>query len=379
MRTRGMLRHHEGDQPQTWLRRQAGYVRKHAEDGTMISGRSRIVAAAAALALLTPAASALAQGTLEDHFRAKTLTVIIPTTPGGDRMGNAAPFIRYFGRHIPGNPTVVPSFMPGAGGAVGINYLYNVAPRDGLTIVTPLAAAVMAQVTGEPTVKYDVSKMNWIGRTADSTQVLYVWHTVAARSFDDLKATKVLISSTGATSASTIIPYLMNHVFGTKMQVILGYSGSASFNLAVERRETDGTLTTWGNLSNNHADWVRDNKIRVLFQVALARNRDLPSVPLAVELASNDEDRALMEFMSSAAELGQSFLAPPDVPRPVIEALRRAFDATMADPDYLKLSQQAGNALNPLGGEALTGLNARTLATPRKIIDRYRSAVSGSR
>jgi tripartite-type tricarboxylate transporter receptor subunit TctC len=343
--------------------------------GRSLLGSAGIAAALHALAALP----ALAQGSIEDHFRGKTLAVIVPTTPGGDRMGNAGPLIKFIGRHIPGNPNVVPSFMPGAGGAVGVNYLYNVAARDGLTIVTPLAAVVVAQVTGEPTVKYDIAKMNWIGRTADSTQVLYVWHTVAAKTVDDLKTTKVLIGSTGANSASTIIPYIMNHTFGTKMQVVLGYSGSAAFNLAVERRETDGALTTWGNVSNNHAALVRDGKIRVLFQVALARNRDLPNVPLALDLATNEDDRALIEFMTAPAELGQSFLAPPDVPKPVLEALRRAFDATMKDPDYLKLSQQAGNELNPMSGEALAALNARTLATPRKIIDRYRAAVSTAR
>jgi tripartite-type tricarboxylate transporter receptor subunit TctC len=319
---------------------------------------------------------ATAQTSIEDHFRGKTLTVIIPTTPGGDRMTNAAPLMRFIGRHIPGNPNVVPAFMPGAGGAVGMNYLQSVAPRDGLTIATPLAPVVMAQVTGEKTVKYDVSKMNWIGRTADSTQVLYVWHTVDVRTLDDLKTKQVTIGSTGATSASTIIPYVMNHAFGTKMRVVLGYSGSAAFNLAVQRGETDGALTTWNNVANNHADQVREKKIRVLFQVSLTRFRDLADVPLAIELASNDDDRALMEFMSSSAELGQSFIAPPDVPKEIIEVLRRAFDATMTDPDYLKLSQQMGNVLNPMRGAALTELNARTLQTPKKIIERYQAAVS---
>src|SRR5581483_7707073 len=217
------------------------------------------------------------------------------------------------------------------GGAVGMNYLYSVAPRDGLAIATPLAAVVVAQVTGEKTVKYDVSKMNWIGRTADSTQVLYVWHTVDARNFDDLKRTKVVVGSTGANSASTIIPYLLNYTFGTKMQVVLGYSGSAAFNLAVERRETDGVLTTWGNVSNNHAGWVREGKIRILLQVTYHRNPDLADVPMAIELAANDADRSLMEFMSAPAELGQSFIAPPDVPKPIVSALRRAFDDTMHD------------------------------------------------
>jgi len=333
-----------------------------------------LVAASAVLAL--PLSSALAQTSLDEHFRGKTLTVVVPTTPGGDRMGNAGPFIKYFGRHIPGNPNVVPSFMPGAGGAVGMNYLYSVAPRDGLAIATPLAAVVVAQVTGEKTVKYDVSKMNWIGRTADSTQVLYVWHTVDARNFDDLKRTKVVVGSTGANSASTIIPYLLNYTFGTKMQVVLGYSGSAAFNLAVERRETDGVLTTWGNVSNNHAGWVREGKIRILLQVTYHRNPDLADVPMAIELAANDADRSLMEFMSAPAELGQSFIAPPDVPKPIVSALRRAFDDTMHDPDYLQLSKQAGNVLNPMSGDALTALNAKTLATPRAIIERYQAAIA---
>jgi len=341
----------------------------------MINGASlaRLLIVAVAALITT---TAVAQTSIGDHFRGKTLTVIIPTTPGGDRMTNAAPLMRFIGKHIPGNPNVVPAFMPGAGGAVGMNYLQSVAPRDGLTIATPLAPVVMAQVTGEKTVKYDVSKMSWIGRTADSTQVLYVWHTVDVRTLDDLKTKKVTIGSTGATSASTIIPYVMNHAFGTKMQVVLRYSGSAAFNLAVQRGETDGALTTWNNVANNHADQVREKKIRVLFQVSLTRFKDLPDVPLAIELATNDDDRALMEFMSSSAELGQSFIAPPDVPKEITQVLRRAFDATMTDPEYLKLSQQMGNVLNPMNGAALTELNARTLQTPKNIIDRYQAAVS---
>jgi tripartite-type tricarboxylate transporter receptor subunit TctC len=340
----------------------------------MIGGGLRLLVGMA-VSIGTPVA-ACAQGSLEDHFRGRTLTVIIPTTPGGDRMANAAPLIKFIGRHIPGHPNVVPTFLPGAGGAVGMNYLQSVASRDGLTIATPLAPVVVAQVTGEKTVKYDVAKMNWIGRTADSTQVLYVWHTVDAHTLDDLRRRKVTIGSSGATSASTIIPYVMNYTFGTKMHVVLGYSGSAAFNLAVQRGETDGALTTWNNVKNNHADQVRDKKIRVIFQVSFNRNADLPDVPLALDMATNNDDRALIEFMSSSAELGQSFIAPPDVPGPIVEALRRAFEATMRDPDYIKLSQQVGNVLNPMNGAALAALNARTLATSRKVIERYRAAVA---
>jgi tripartite-type tricarboxylate transporter receptor subunit TctC len=333
-------------------------------------------AAAVAVMLALSAKPASSESSLADHFRGKTLTVIIPTGPGGDRMANATPFMRYFGRHIPGNPNVVPSFMPGAGGAVGINFLQAAASRDGLTIATPLAPVVMAQVTGEKSVKYDTLKLNWIGRTADATQVLYVRGNVDIRDFNDLKTKKVVIGSSGPASASTIIPYVMNHVFGTKMHVVLGYRGSAAFNLAVQRGETDGALTTWNNVSNNYGEQVRNGSLRILFQVALSQNPDLPKIPLALDMTTNDADRALIEFMSSSSAMGQTFVAPPDVPPQIVQVLRRAFDDTIKDSDYLAMMRKAGNLLNPMSGAALTEIVAKTNATPRDVINRYKAAVT---
>jgi tripartite-type tricarboxylate transporter receptor subunit TctC len=336
-------------------------------------------AALAMIVLTAMAAPARSQAALAEHFRGKTITVVIPTGPGGDRMANAAPFMRYFGRHLPGNPNVVPSFMPGAGGAVGINFLQSVAARDGLVIATPLAPVVLAQVTGEKTVKYDTAKMNWIGRTADATQVLYVRADVDAKDFNDLKSKKVVIGSSGPASASTIIPYVMNHVFGTKMHVALGYSGSGAFNLAVQRGETDGALTTWNNVGNNYGEQIRNGSYRILFQVALSPNAELPKIPLALDMATNDDDRAIIELMSSSSEMGQTFVAPPGVPPHIVEALRKAFDATVQDPDYLAMMQKAGNALNPMGGEALSKIVAKTIATPASVIERYKAAVALAR
>ncbi len=335
-----------------------------------------IAAAAVSLVLLALLTSAGAQGSLEEHFRSKTITVVIPTGPGGDRMANATPFMRYFGRHLPGNPNVVPSFMPGAGGAVGMNFLQSVASRDGLTIATPLAPVVLAQVTGEKTVRYDTAKMNWIGRTADATQVLYVRGNVDVKDFNELKSKKVVIGSSGPASASTIIPYVMNHVFGTKMHVVLGYGGSGAFNLAVQRGETDGALTTWNNVGNNYGEQVRKGSLRILFHVALSQNPELPKIPLALDMATGDTDRALIELMSSSSEMGQTFVAPPGVPPHIIQALRTAFDATVKDPEYLAMMRKAGNSLNPMSGEALTRIVAKTIATPKDVIDRYKAAIT---
>jgi len=260
-----------------------------------------------------------------------------------------------------------------------MNFLQSVASRDGLTIATPLAPVVLAQVTGEKSVRYDTAKMNWIGRTADATQVLYVRGNVDAKDFNELMSKKVVIGSSGPASASTIIPYVMNHVFGTKMHVVLGYSGSNAFNLAVQRGETDGALTTWNNVGNNYGEQIRDGSLRILFYVALSQNAELANVPLALDMTKTDEDRALIELMSSSSEMGQTFVAPPGVPAPLIDTLRRAFDATVRDPDYLEMMRKAGNALNPMSGEALTHVVNRTIATPQSVIDRYQVATTAPR
>ena len=322
------------------------------------------------------ASAATAQQSIEDHFRGKTVTVIIPTTPGGDRAANANALVSHIGNHIPGKPRVVPSYMPGAGGLLAANHLYNVAAKDGLTMMSPLTTLIVSQVTGDKQVRYDVSKMNWIGRSTESTQVVYVWHTVKVNNIEDAKSVVVTVGSTGVNSPSTIVPNIMNNVFGTKFKVILGYKGSADFNLATSRGETDASLTTWGNLRNTHRAWVRDKQIRVLFQVLMTRHRELKDVPTAYELGTNDDDRALLEFVTSSAELGQAFITAPDVPQNIVEALRTAFDKTMADPEYIAYSKKVGNELSPLPGAEMAKFAAKTLATPKSVVDRYTAAVA---
>jgi tripartite-type tricarboxylate transporter receptor subunit TctC len=311
-----------------------------------------------------------------DFYRGKTLTVIVPTSPGGGRAANTAPLIQFIAHHIPGNPTVVPVYMPGAGGAVGMNYLYNAAPHDGTVIGTPLAAFINAQVTAQKSIRYDASKMKWIGRTTDAAEVLYVWHTSKVESVKDATTRVVTVGSDGVSSASTIIPRTMNEVFKTQFKVIQGYEGSAAYNLAVQRGEIDGAVTTWDNIRNGHGDWLRDHLLKILFQVSSSPGPGLEKIPLAVNLAQNAADRSLLTLMSSSADLGESFVAPPGVPTSIVETLRQAFEATMKDPAYIATTTKLGIILNPLTGEQLTAIVQKTLATPPAVVDRYQQATA---
>jgi tripartite-type tricarboxylate transporter receptor subunit TctC len=234
----------------------------------------------------------------------------------------------------------------------------------------------MAQAMGEDSVRYDVSKFHWIGRTSDSTRIFFVSDKVKARTLADFRAQEVVIGAVGRASETYLNPAFMNTVFGTKLKIVLGYQGAGRMNLAVESGETQGAFTTWNNISTQHPHWMSEKKIRLILQISGARHPDLTDVPLMAELAENDDDRALVSFMSSPTQMGQSFAAPPGTPAQFVEALRRAFDATMKDPAFIERMRSAKMEFNPATGGQMTEIVARTMSASPNVIRRYKAAVS---
>jgi tripartite-type tricarboxylate transporter receptor subunit TctC len=309
------------------------------------------------------------------YFRNQTIRIVIPSAPGGGRVLNTLPFIQFYGRHLPGNPLVQPVFMPGAGGSQAVNYTYNVAPRDGLTLVTPLVDVPSAQAIGDSAVKYDVSKMSWIGRTTDAVRVLFVRSDTQVRDIDGLRARELIIGSAGRSTQTYSNPAIMNKVLGTRFKIVIGYKSAVDVNQAVELRETDSATTSWANLNSLHPDWIRDGKMRVLFQIGLAKVPDLENVPLLVDAASDEQSRAVIRFMSAASDIGEGFLAPPGVPDAVVTMLRRGFDETMRDPEYQAAVKKLNITLNALTGEEMTKISAGIVGAPKSVIDLYMAAI----
>ena len=330
-----------------------------------------VAVTATALLLTLPVASAQS---IADHFRGKTIRLMWPGGPGGDRGLYAFPFIKHFGRHVPGNPTVVPAFMPGAGGATMVNYIYSVADPDGLTIGTPLAPVVIAQATGSQSVKYDVRKLNWLGRIADATRVLFVRGSSGIQGIDDLKRREVVVGSTGRASETYINPAVMNALLGTKFKIVTGYKNQPAVNLAPARAESDGAFTTWNNISNIQATALKSGEIRVIVQIAPRKHSALQNVPLLLDLAPNEEARAVITFMTSSSQMGQSYVAPPGVPAPILAALRKAFDETMKDPAFIAELKQGKIEFDPINGQEVTDIVAKTIGAGKSVIDRYQAA-----
>jgi tripartite-type tricarboxylate transporter receptor subunit TctC len=327
-------------------------------------------------AIALAASPVLAEPSIADRFRGQTLRLLVPSAPGGDRALYPTVFAPFFGKHIPGNPAVQPVFMPGAGGSIAVNNAYSIAAPDGLTIVTPLVAVVAAQAIGDESVRYDVSKLNWIGRIADATRVLLMSRKIGASTIPELRGREVIIGSTGRVSETYLMPMFMNKVLGTKFKIVLGYQAAGKMNLAIEAGETEASITTWNDIRNYHLDWIREaGPMRLIVQIALQKHPELPDLPLLLDYAGNEADRDLIAFMSASSQMGQSYAAPPGVPAPVVEALRRAFDETMRDPAFIEKLHSAKIEFNPITGEELTAIVRKTINTPRSVIDRYKAAV----
>ncbi len=267
--------------------------------------------------------------------------------------------------------------MPGAGGSTAVNNAYSVAAPDGLTLVTPLVAVATAQAVGEESVKYDVTKFNWIGRISDATRTLLMSSKVPAKTLPELRGREVIIGASSRTSESYLMPAFMNKMFGTKLKIVTGYQSAGKRNLALESGETQAAITTWNDIRTYHLDWIREGGImRLIVQIALQKHPELPNVPLLLDYAENQADRDLLEFMSSSSQMGQPYAAPPGVPVPIVETLRRAFDATMKDPAYIEKMQTAKMEFNPITGEELAEIVARTMRAPKSVIQRYKDAIA---
>jgi tripartite-type tricarboxylate transporter receptor subunit TctC len=306
--------------------------------------------AVAGCALLLAASAVSGQDAVEQFYRGKTINIYVGSAVGGGYDGYARLLARHFGKYIPGNPTIVPQNMPGAGGMQAANYLAGIAPKDGSVMSVLVPNITLAQVLGVSAVAYDTRKLNWIGRIIATTSTLFTWHTSATKTLSDLKTRETLIASTGAVTQAEINSTLLNGVVGTRLKLIRGYKGSAEAALAVERGEADGTLMPWEFLKAAHADWIAEGKITIVARFVRRPIPDRPDVPSVYELAQTQEQRSVLGLFLGSDEMGHPIAMPPGVPRERVEAVRQALNQMVEDPAFRadaaqrKLDLLPGNA-----------------------------------
>ncbi len=313
-------------------------------------------------------------GMAQSDFSAKTIRLYIGTGPGGGYDTYGRLVARHLGRHIAGNPAVVPQNMPGASSLTLTNFLFNTAPRDGTAIGIINQAMPTEQYLAIGNTNYDAERFNWIGRVSSAVEMAIVWHTVPVSTIEDVRTRETLMGGTGPTSSTVFVPYLLDNLAGMKFKVVTGFNGTTEIALAMERGEVEGSATPLESLTSYRADWVRDRKIRILLQYTALRDAEIPDVPAMVELGRNDEARQILRFYASAADVGRSIVAPPAMPAQSVATLRRAFDEMLADPEFLAEGKRAGIPLKPLSGERLQDMVSRLGNFPSSLVEKARRA-----
>jgi tripartite-type tricarboxylate transporter receptor subunit TctC len=295
----------------------------------------------------------------DSDFKGKTVTVYIGFGSGGGYDQYARLFARHVGRHIPGNPTIVPSNMLGANGIVAANYLYTSAARDGTAIGFLYQAIAQDQVLLQTNVQYDATKFNWIGRITSTAEIMYTWHRAPVQKVADLATRETVFGVAGP----LIITYtrLLNSSIGARFKIVRGYKSTAEIHIAMERGEVEGAYSSLSTVRSGWNQWLTDKQINILVQMVPERHPDLADVPTIVELGKTAEDRAVMSFFAASGAVGRSIVAPPGVPPDRLEILRTAFHATMRDPQFLAEARQMKLDVEPLPGGELAKLAARVV------------------
>jgi tripartite-type tricarboxylate transporter receptor subunit TctC len=318
-------------------------------------------------------AAASAQ-TPEQFYAGKTIDFVIGYPPGGSNDTLGRLLARHLGKHIPGNPTLVPKNQPGAGSFLAVNTIFNVSPKDGTVIGIGAPTIPLDEKLGTQGVRFKTAELNWIGRLDSLVNVVFMWKTSPVKTFADAQKFQATLSGTGVGSTVSIYPTVMNNVFGTKFKLVMGYKGSSEAMLAVERGEVEGHSTSWTALKVAHPDWLRDRSVTVIVQFALKRHSELPDIPTAVDLARNNEERAILSAIMNATEVGTAFFTTPGVPADRLTALRRAFDATMTDPELLADAQRINVGVSPMPGEELQALVAEVSNLSPALLSKVRAA-----
>lgn len=297
-----------------------------------------------------------------------TLAIATPSGGGYDLYGRLV--ARYIGAYLPGNPTMVPQNMPGAGSLIAANWLANVAPKDGTGIAIIPSATLFANLLGNASARFDARRLNWLVSLNDYTAIAIAWHTAPLITAADMLGKDFLVGANAPASDTTVWPLLLNALIGTKIRLVKGYPGTAGIALAIERGEVQGMIgDDWASVKANKADWLREKKIRILMQMTAQRHPDLPDVPTVGEFAKDETKRHVLELFVLRQTYGRPFLAPPGTPAPVVAAYREAFDKVVRDPGFLHDAEKAKLIIKVASGKDVTALVNRIYASPKPVID----------
>ena len=330
-------------------------------------------AAIALVALSTPPARAQS---VEEFYKGKTVNVMIGFSVGGGYDLYARHLARYIGKHIPGNPNVVPQNMPGAGSLKAANYIFTAAPKDGTYFGT------FARTTGinpllESGATFDSRQFAWLGSVTDDVSICVTWNTAPAKNWSEFLLKPTTLGGQGPSSEPDMFARLFKNVFDAPIKLVAGYPGTNEIALAMERGEVDGLCgLSWSTIKTRHMEWLRTNKMNLIVQASFKKVPALHNVPLALEQTKDPEKLQILKLILGAQQMARPFATPPGIPPERKAILVKAFDDTMKDPEYLAEGQKLDLDINPVSGKELDELLAELYATPKDVQKKAGEAIT---
>ncbi len=328
------------------------------------------------IALAAPATSSSAG----DYYAGKSIDLLIGAPPGGGYDIYARALARHYGRHIPGQPTIVAKNMPGAASARAAGFISTLAPKDGTAIAALMPGGMVGPLLDEKAeTLFDPTKVLYLGTANNGTRICVSRKDSKIKTFDDALTQKASFGGVSTSDSTRGYGYMHKKTSGAKYDVVSGYSGTAEIALAMERGELDGVCGwDWASFKSQRPDWIRDNKVNLLLQVGLEPNEELTrmGVPVVFKYVTNEDDRKAVELIISQQVFQRSYVAPPGLPAELLDTLRSAFDATMRDKDFLHDAETIRIDISPLPGAKVQELVQKIYAAPKDIIARARQAIN---
>ena len=327
------------------------------------------------LAAVTGSVSTGYAQSVEEFYKGKQIDLVIGYSPGGayDLYGRLV--ARHLGDYIPGKPKVVARNMPGAGSRTAAMWIFNVAPKDGTALATVDQSLSVAQALGDKQLTIDTTKLLYIGNPIADNNTVVTWHTSGVKTVEDARRKPISMGATGG-STSSQYPKAMNALLGTKFKIVVGYPGANDINLAMERGEVDGRGSSpWGLWKTTRSQWLDEKKINILVQIGLTKASDLKDVPLLMDLAANDNDRAILKVLSASTTIGRPIFTSPGVPADRVKALRDAFDKMVADPAFLAQAKKENLDIDPVSGEELQKIVQDVATSPKWVAERLQEVI----
>ncbi len=336
--------------------------------------RLKILGAAMAGVLIGSAAAA---DPIEDFYKGKQINWILSAGAGGGYSTYAFAFAPYFSEHIPGKPKIVVQNMPGAGGIKAMNYLMDVAPKDGTTIGLVHSSVPFAPVYGLEGATFDPRKMNWIGSIATASGICVAWYTAGIKDWNDLMTKEFVVGTSGAGSQMETLPTMLNKLFGVKTKVISGYKGGSDVFLAMERGEVMGRCGGLiASMNSTRPDWLPQKKVTIPIQFALERNSKFPDVPAVSEFAKDEKTKQILALIFSPQAMDRPVLLPPGTPADKIAALRKAFKEAVEDPGFIAEAKKQKLEVDYVSGEKVAKIIETAFSFPPDIIKQANEVMS---